>query len=349
MTAISIGGGFPGGVFAPSTFLGATLGCAYGLIAAQLFPSLGITPPAFAMVGMAAVLAGTVHAPLTAIILLFEMTNDYHVILPLMFAVTTSLVISRLLERDSVYTLGLARKGIRLQHGRDVEVLEGLSVEEVMQPKVTTLVETDTLARAEELMARTRRHGLAVVDRHGELAGIISVEDIERAQAADAASTTPVGEVCTRDVQVVYPDQTLAAAMRLMAVHDIGRLPVVARDNPRSLVGILRRSDMIRAYDLAVTRRVALRHQASQVRLGAMVGVSVEEVTVAQGSACAGRRVGEIAWPRECVIATLRRGTQVLIPHGDTLLKPGDVLVAVAEGAARAELRRLCTAVETPG
>ncbi|MBK8049152.1 MAG: chloride channel protein [Anaerolineales bacterium] len=125
LTAVSIGGGFPGGVFAPSLFLGATLGAAYGDVAAMLFPSLTIAPAAYAMVGMAAVLAAAVHVPLTAMLLLFEMAQDYRIMLPLMFAVVIGLVVSRMIKHDSVYTMGLARRGLRLQRGRDVEVLEG--------------------------------------------------------------------------------------------------------------------------------------------------------------------------------------------------------------------------------
>jgi CIC family chloride channel protein len=115
LTPISIGGGFFGGVFAPSLFIGAMLGAAYGVIARALFPSLHVLPSAFALVGMAAVLAGAVHAPLTAILLLFEMTGDYRIVLPLIFATTVSLVISRRLQKDAIYTLGLARAGIRLE------------------------------------------------------------------------------------------------------------------------------------------------------------------------------------------------------------------------------------------
>ena len=115
MTAVSSGGGFLGGLFAPALVIGSTLGASFGTLAAGLFQGMQIDPPAFALVGMAAVLAGAVHAPLTAIILLFEMTNDYRIILPLMFTVVISLLISRRIESDSVYQISLARKGIRLE------------------------------------------------------------------------------------------------------------------------------------------------------------------------------------------------------------------------------------------
>ena len=348
MTSISIGGGFPGGVFAPSIFLGAALGGAYGMVAAQLFPSLNIVPGAFAMVGMAAVLAGAVHAPLTAIILLFEMTNDYRIILPLMFAVTVSLVLSRALQHDSVYTLGLARKGIRLQQGRDVEVLEGITVGEVMQTEPPSLLDTDSVSKAADVLLQTHHHGLPVVAASGDLVGIVSIQDIDTAHMNGHSAEHPVGEIATRDLQVAYPDETLAAAMSRMATFDVGRIPVVARDHPRQLLGMLRRTDMIRAYDLALTRRAAMRHRANQVRLGAFSGVDVREMVIKDGAACAGKRVSEVAWPRDCVLATVRRGRRVLLPRGDTALKPGDVLVAVVEGHAGDDLRRLCSGPHSP-
>lgn len=355
MTAVSIGGGFPGGVFAPSLFLGATLGAAYGAVVDRLFPGLNAAPPAFAMVGMAAVLAGAVHAPLTAIILLFEMTNDYRIILPLMFAVTISLFLAQAIQRDSVYTLSLVRKGIRLQHGRDVDVLEAITVGEIMQTQVVTLRESDSLATAADVFMRTRHHGLPVVNDAGELVGIFTVQDLDRAQENEVGAgtgsalgaekkTLTVGDACTRELLVAYPDETMGAALRRMSIRDVGRLPVVARDNPRKLLGVLRRTDLVRAYNIALTRRAALRHRAHQVRLSTYESISVEEVTIQPGAPCVGHRIREVAWPSDCIITTIRRGRQVIIPNGNTVLQAGDVLVAVAEGRARADLKRLCLA-----
>ncbi|MCF6155367.1 MAG: chloride channel protein [Candidatus Brocadia sp.] len=261
LTPICISGGFHGGVFAPSLFAGATLGGAYGLVAKQVFPSLNISPPAFAMVGMAAVLAGTIHAPITSFILLFEMTHDYRIILPLIAAVNVSLFLSWHLQHDSVYTLGLARKGIRLQRGRDVDVLETILVNEVMETEIVTLRESDSLTVATDLLARKRQHGLPVLNNADELTGIITVQDIDRAQDDDIGTVRIVGEVCTRELLLAYPDETIGAALRRIGVRDVGQLPVVARENPRHLVGLLRNTDIARAYDLAVTRRAAARQR----------------------------------------------------------------------------------------
>ena len=349
LTTLCLGGGFQGGVFAPSLFLGAALGGAYGLIAQRLFPGLAIAPPAFAMVGMAAVLAGTVHAPLTAIILLFEMTNDYRIILPLMFAVMVSLVLARALVRFSVYGLGLERKGVHLERGRDVRVLEGITVGEVMRPPGDSLHETDSVQAAADTLLKTHHHGMTVVNAQGQLVGILTLQDIDRIHTDGHNGSQTVGDICTRDLEVAYPDETMDLALRRMGVHDIGRMPVVDRNDPQRLLGVLRRTDIVRAYDMALTRRAVNRHRAQQIRLGAYSGVNVEELHIEPGAPCAGKPVKALPWPHDSILVTLRRGRQVMIPHGDTVLQPGDVLVVAAEGEAREELRRLTRAPHKDG
>ncbi len=343
LTPVSLGGGFFGGVFAPSLFIGAALGGAFGILTMKLFPGLAVNPSAFALVGMAAVLAGAVHAPLTAVILLFEMTNDYRIILPLMLAVAVSLLISQRIQKDSVYAMGLARHGIRLDRGRDVEVMSAITVGEAMQVGTEALPESMSLDAAAEKLAQTRHHGLPVVNAEGLLTGIITVQDIEHAMG------TVVGEACTRDVEMAFPDESLNMALRRMSHRDVGRLPVVARENPRRLLGVLRRADVIRAYDLALTRRVAQRHQEQAVRLDALTpsSVNISDLAVESNALVDGKRVKEIPFPAGCVIASVRRGGQVFIPHGDTMLRAGDILVVVAEGAARETVWSLCRQPDT--
>ncbi len=348
MTALCIGAGFPGGVFAPALYLGAMLGGAVGVGVSRVAPGLGVEPAAFALVGMGAVLAGAVHAPLTAILLLFEMTHDYRIMVPAMLAVTVSLAVSRRVRRESVYTLALARKGIRLERGRDVEVLDGITVGEVMQTAVPTLPEHATAQAALEAISRTRHLGLAVTSPEGDLVGIVAAQDLDRAASEGRLEDRTVGDVCTRDVLVAWPDETLGAALRRMSVRDVGRLPVVHRDAPRRIVGMLRRSDVVRAYDLALGRRATLRHRVQQVRLGATNDAAVVEVEVEAGSPCDGRRVAEIAWPRDCVVASVRRGGRLLLPRGDTRLEVGDVLLAVTDGDAAAGVRGLCAGAGRP-
>ncbi len=342
LTALCIGAGFPGGVFAPSLFLGAMLGGAFGQVLALAVPSLGVQPAAFALVGMGAVLAGAVHAPLTAILLLFELTRDYRIMVPAMLAVATSLVVSKRVRRESVYTLGLARKGIRLERGRDVEVLDALRVRDVMQTAVPTVHERDSARSALEAIHRTRHLGLAVVDAAGELVGIVAAQDLDRAVQEGIVDTASVGDVCTRALLLASPGEPLGEALRRMSVRDVGRLPVVDPAAPRRLVGMLRRSDVVRAYDVALARRAELRHRAQQVRLGSTTDATVDEVEVVAGAPCDGKRVAEVAWPRACVLASVRRAGRVMLPRGDTVLRAGDVVVTVTEGDAREAVRGLC-------
>lgn len=343
LTPLSIGGGFMGGVFAPSLFLGAVLGAAWGLLAEGSFQTLGIDPAAFAMVGMAAVLAGAVHAPLTAILLLFEMTNDYHIILPLMFAVAVSLAVSQRLQPGSVYTHGLARKGIRLERGKDVEILQTIAVRDVMDTHAPHLKEDDNLETAAQTLSKYHRHGLPVLNEREELVGIFTLQDLERTELSHYPEKK-VGEVCTRELAVCYPDEAIGEALRRMSPQDLGRLPVVDRANPRRLLGLLRRSDVIRAYHLALARRAALRHHAQQIKLGAYTGegIQVSEIYIEAEAPCTGRKIKEMHWPAGSVIASLRRGGELIVPRGDTVLNAGDILVVVAAEPVEARLEELC-------
>jgi CIC family chloride channel protein len=189
---------------------------------------------------------------------------------------------------------------------------------------------------------RTRHHGLPVANAAGELVGILTVGDIDRAEAEHPDEALTVGQVCSRNLLVAYPDETFGVALRRMGMRDVGRLPVVARDQPRRLLGLLRRTDLVRAYDIALARREAMRHRVQQVRLGAVGGVGVEEVVIEAGAACVGHQIREVTWPRDCILATLRRGRQTIIPRGDTQIEAGDVLAVVVEGETRIVLQDLC-------
>lgn len=338
LTPISIGGGFVGGVFAPSLFIGAMLGGAFGGIADLLFPVLGISPSAFALVGMAALLVGAVHAPLTSILLLFEMTNDYRIILPVMLASAGALLISQWLQPDSVYHFGLARHGIKLDRGRDVEVLSAVTVGEAMKKDYPTLTEDMDLAQAADFLADSRHHGLAVVNANGDLIGILTVQDIDNGKG------TTVGEAMTVNTEIAFEDESLSAALKRMSRRDIGRLPVVSRAAPRKLIGMLRRADVITAYDLALTRRATRKHKHATERLRAFEGTAMDvtEMVVEPGSLVSGKKLKEMLFPRDCVIASVRRQGQVFIPRGETEIKPGDVLVIVMDQTMLEAVTRLC-------
>lgn len=341
-TALSLGAGFMGGVFAPSLFLGAALGGFFGILVNKLFPSLNALPSAFALVGMAAVLAGTVRAPVTAIMLLFEMTNDYRIILPLMFAVTVSAFFAQWLHEESVYELSLVRKGIRLHRGRDVDVLETLTVSEVMKPAPAFIEEDCPLQVASDLLLKERVHGLPVMNNNGTLCGVLTVEDITRAIEQHSENIElPAKDFCTRELIVAYPDETINQVLRRMNRYDIGRIPVVEEANPRKMIGWLNRVDLIRAYDVALAKHTAFRHTFAQVRLGVISDAEVFEFEVAPNSPADGKTLSEITWPEDSLVASIRRGKNLIIPHGKTRLQAMDYVAVMARDEDQEELRKM--------
>jgi CIC family chloride channel protein len=342
LTPISIAGGFAGGVFAPSLFIGATLGGAFGMVMQTLFPALGISAPAYALVGMAAVLAGAVHAPLTAALLLFEMTSDYRIILPLMISVAVSLLISQKMQGQSMYEIGLARKGFFVKHGKDVDLLASLKVREVMSTNMVVLSDSMNLEDARRVMDEKRFNGAFVENDRNQLVGIITLQDMDRYEIHEGESGT-LGEACNRQVEVTYPDETLASALAVMSRLDIGRIPVVLKEAPSHLVGVLRRSDIISAYNLAVERRVQQRHSEQTDRLDAITSDSLEvvDIQIQPQAQIVGKMIKEIAFPRDCIIVSVRRGHKTIVPHGETLLGANDKLVVVAEDDALREMKVL--------
>ncbi len=128
-----------------------------------------------------------------------------------------------------------------------------------------------------------------------------------------------------------------------MGTYDIGRLPVVQRSNPRQLIGWISRSSIVRAYKLALIRRASQHHRVEQVRMEAMSGADVVEVDIPKDSPLVGRRLCDVPWPHDSLVASLQRGFQLLIPHGDTVLQAGDRLAIVVHPSDEAQVYRLVT------
>ncbi len=345
-TSFTLGSGNSGGVFAPTLFTGAALGGAFGQIIEFLAPGMTAGPGAFATVGMAAVFAGAAHAPFTAILIVFEMTDDYQLIIPLMAGVIVSLIVSERLNRESIYTLKLALRGIRLEHGRDIDVMESVRVGEVMVREPATVTPDLPIGKLADEFLRTGRHGFPVLNPDGSLFGVVSLEDYRRAVSTDAPGLKDllVRDIATRDMVTVYPDDTVGTALARMAPRDLSRLPVVARANASHLEGVVRRNDIVRAYEIALTRRNAFEPSGLPMDSWKSGSVGEARIAVERGSPVAGRRIREITWPRDTVIATIRRGQETVIPHGDTILKPGDLLDIVGYPEECREIRSLCLA-----
>ncbi|MBI4301831.1 MAG: chloride channel protein [Chloroflexi bacterium] len=253
-TSLTLGTGGSGGVFAPSLFMGSMLGGAFGHVVHGFLPTVTAPEGAYALVGMAAVFAAGAHAPITAVLILFEMTNDYLIILPLMAAVVIATTISQHIDRESIYTTKLVRRGIVLREGDETDVLRTIKVREAMVKNPPTVY---SQAPVRELMTKfedsEEYHAFPVIDESGDLVGIVTESDVAEAMSDDTSSAK-VGDIATTSLIVVHPDQSLHEASNLLAKNDIGRLLVVSRDKPQRLLGLLRRHDIIRAYGQAQSR-----------------------------------------------------------------------------------------------
>jgi CIC family chloride channel protein len=342
-TSLTLGSGNSGGVFAPALFIGASLGGAFGQVVEYLAPGTTAGPGAFAIVGMAAAFAGAARAPFTAILIVFEMTNDYRLIVPLMAGVIVSLIVAERLHRESIYTLKLARRGIHLQRGRDLDVMDTVRVDEVMvrQP-VTVRADLPVTVLAEEFL-RTGRHGFPVLDDDGSLLGVVSLEDYRRATRGEqsVSDSLLVGDIATRDVVSVYPDESVGTALRRMAPRDLSRLLVVARDNPRRLLGVVRRTTVVHAYEIGALRVEEARRRAERTRAVSDARAQFVDVTLEPDSRAVGKTIAELGLPRSAVLVSIRRGRGLVIPRGDTRLQAGDVVTALCERECADEVRAM--------
>lgn len=329
-TGFTLGSGNSGGVFAPALFMGAMLGGAFGTLVHTIFPGITAAPGAYALVGMAALFAASTHASITAIIIVFEMSGDYRLILPLMFATVISTIVSERLRRENIYTLKLVRRGIQIRGGRDIDIMQGVTVAEAMLKEVETVPLDLTLRDLVHEFSRVNRRGLPVVDEKGELYGIVSVQDAERAMEQGMPTyTTRVKDIATTDLLVAYPDETIADVLRRLNVRDVGRLPVVSRDNPKQLLGIIRRSDLLRAYNIALTNRAKIQHRMERLKLRHVDGTEFVEIDIPPDAPCVNKMLSELArqLPRDAVVVSVRRASgHVVIAHGDTVLQAGDRL-----------------------
>lgn len=191
-----------------------------------------------------------------------------------------------------------------------------------------------TLAELLDMFNLTKHHGFPVVDEERYLYGMMTLQDVELALNKHLPRDSTVDRIATREDIVAYPDEPMAAALRRMTLRGLGRLPVVSREDPRTLVGIVRRTDILRAYNLALTRRAEVQHRAEQLALRKVDNTTFGELTITQDAPCAGRTVGELAkrLPHEAVLVSIRRKNgQMVIPHGNTVLQPGDTVTAFTD------------------
>ena len=243
--SIALGSGTSGGVLAPLLIIGGALGALEGK-----FISLG-DPGMWAMISMAALMGGTMRSPLTSMIFTLELTHDLNLLPALLVSCIAAHALTVLLLRRSILTEKVARRGFHVSREYSVDPLAVLRVGEVMDQKPPTVPANMKVSELSDLIASgdpelSHRQGTLIVDEKGQVAAIITRGDLVRAIEKAPPGTT-VLEAGTQDLIIAFPDEILHEAVTKMVRHDIGRLPVVRRDNPRQLVGYLGRASVMTA------------------------------------------------------------------------------------------------------
>jgi CIC family chloride channel protein len=249
-TSLTLGSGNSGGIFAPSLFMGAMTGGAFGFLVHQLFPGITASSGAYALVGMAGLVAGTTHAPMTALLIIFEMTNDYRIVLPLMVTVAVASLVARLLLSHSIYTIKLAKRGIDIRAGRDINVLKAHKAGEILVSEYDAIPASATVAAILQKMEQSRESDLLVLTEDGRLEGLISFQDIRGMIARRELDTLIVAhDLVQREIESVLTGSTLEEAMNAFNVRGSRVLPVVEDKSSGKVIGIIRKDDLIEFYN----------------------------------------------------------------------------------------------------
>lgn len=251
-TWMTVGSGLPGGLFAPSLFIGAVAGGSFGHLVHYLFPHYSGNPGAYALVGMGTFLAAVVHAPMTGMFLLFEMTNSYRIIVPIMICSVIGTAIARHFSKESIDTVDLAAEGVDLKSARDQRVMKGLTVETAMNEKPELLRDDMDVEAFLSRLKESRHTRFPLVDEMGRLSGIISEQDFIGKNFAGNGRGMMLKELATKDVVTVIPSDSLAVALEKMSYRDLDLLPVVYAINSRRIVGVISRRDIDNAYHKAM-------------------------------------------------------------------------------------------------
>ncbi|MFX1483028.1 MAG: chloride channel protein [Promethearchaeota archaeon] len=252
-TSATLGSGGSGGIFAPTLFIGGGLGGALGWIFALIAPSV-ISPTGamvFALVGMAALFGGSAHAPITCIVIIMEMTNDYFLILPLMVAVSSAYLVSSIIETESIYTMKLSRRGVHIQRGTHIGALRAITVGTVMTKDPTILHPTMTTSEVFEIINKTHHTKFPVLDDFGNVIGIMIAEDLFQPPKEDG-SEYQVRELMNPEFLHLSPNCTMDGALQEMIKRDEGHAVIASEAEPHKMLGYITKADVLKAYEIAI-------------------------------------------------------------------------------------------------
>jgi CIC family chloride channel protein len=241
-TSASVGSGAVGGVFTPPLFMGAAVGWLFGTLANALFPALTLAPSGFALVGMGCVLAASTHAVLMSILMIFEMSLQYEVVLPLMLGCVTAYFVSKGLGQQSIYAQHLQNKP---EAGRLLEK-RALTVQDLLRRNPPVVPETASFGEVAQLFVSYRLNNLYVVDDGKKFLGIVSLHELKPfLNNPDLSQTVIVADIMRDDFPTLTADQNLTQALQTFTECQAERIPVVGDPRDRHLLGFISKTDLL--------------------------------------------------------------------------------------------------------
>jgi CIC family chloride channel protein len=250
-TAFTVAATRSGGVFTPALFIGATLGGGLGAAARDLLPDAGIAPLKYALVGMAGLVAGSAHAPLTAVMIVFEITHDYAMILPLMLCGAVALISARRIHPNSIYSEWLVLRGERIAFGQDAALLERLTVRDCYDRQPHVLAERATVRDIAEALGATTQIEFPVLDGDGRLVGMVNYDDLRSviSRAGELSPLIVASDLMSDRFERVTPEDSLKTALQRLALRGSHHIPVVDGNGGHRLLGLIGRGAILAAYD----------------------------------------------------------------------------------------------------
>ncbi len=354
-TSVTIGSGGSGGIFAPSLFLGAMTGGFLGTFIHQWFPEATASPGAYALVTMGAVVAATTHAPISAIIIIFELTQKIEIIPALMAACVLSTLVSQRLSRDSIYTIKLRRQGIDIFKHEDPNALKGLFVRDVIDRDPEVIPSSANFRTVLDLVVQSSHSQFFVVDDAQRLLGAISLSEVRRLiyDQDTLAHLVVAGDLVDTQRATVTEGDNLDVVMHLFSSSDVDELAVVDPDDRHRLLGTVREKDVIEARNQEMLRRDlsgGLSSSVSAVRQGQLVdlggGYALRELIAPPMAFQRTLRELDLSARIGVHVLLVRRDTasgvaSVIVPSGDDVIHEGDRLVVSGSHRALERLEAL--------
>lgn len=332
-TGLSIGSGGSGGIFGPGMVIGAMVGAVVWRISYQVLPGVPDTPAPFVIVGMMALFGGIAHAPLAVMLMVAEMTGNLSMLAPAMIAVGISTII---VGNHTIYSNQVGSRADSPAHRLQFSfpLLSTLNARQAMTPPLPHFAPQQSVAEAEQLLAEHVVGGVSVLDKRGNLLGVLTLADISRVPLAEREHRS-VEEAMNRDVMVAHPNDTLDVTLEQLTSHRIGWMPVVEVDavgGGRRLIGRISAQEIMRTY------RETLAKGSRRMR-GLVEGTVMLEVEIAAGSRLAGRPLREAHMPAESLVVSIRRQNELHFPRGSTVIEAGDIVTFLVSPIGEERLR----------